>query len=49
MHLKANGWDSIIFRGKSDKPVYLYIDGDNIVNKDAQNIWGKVTGKQKKL
>ncbi|WP_236911030.1 aldehyde ferredoxin oxidoreductase family protein [Clostridium sp. Cult1] len=49
MHLKANGWDSVIFRGKSDKPVYLYIDGDNIEIKDAQNIWGKVTGEAEEI
>src|SRR5690554_5462168 len=28
VHLKANGYDAIVFNGKSDKPVYLFIDGD---------------------
>lgn len=42
--LKANGYDSVIFRGKSEKPVYLYIDGETVALKDASAIWGKVTG-----
>lgn len=49
MHLKANGWDAAVFRGKSDKPVYLYVDGDNIQLKDAANAWGKVTGEAEKV
>ncbi|MBZ2174158.1 aldehyde ferredoxin oxidoreductase family protein [Schnuerera sp. xch1] len=49
MHLKANDWDSVLFRGKSEKPVYLYIDGDNVELKDAKNIWGKVTGEVEKI
>lgn len=42
--LKANGYDAIIFRGKADSPIYLYIDGENIELKDAKNVWGKITG-----
>lgn len=43
-HLKLNGWDAVIFRGKAELPVYLYINGDDVVLMDAQNVWGKVTG-----
>lgn len=43
VHLKANGLDAVILRGKSEKPVYVYINGDNIEIKDAKNVWGKVT------
>jgi aldehyde:ferredoxin oxidoreductase len=43
-HFKANGWDAVVFRGKAERPVYLYIDGDKVEIRDAQNIWGKVTG-----
>jgi aldehyde:ferredoxin oxidoreductase len=42
--LKANGYDAIIFRGKADRPLYIYIDGEKIELKDAKNIWGKITG-----
>lgn len=47
--LKINGYDAIIFRGKSDKPVYLYIDGETVELKDASSIWGKVTGEAEKM
>lgn len=43
-HFKANGWDAVVLRGKAEKPVYLHIDGDKAEIRDAQNIWGKVTG-----
>ncbi|MFW9782616.1 MAG: aldehyde ferredoxin oxidoreductase family protein [Candidatus Heimdallarchaeota archaeon] len=42
--LKANGYDSIIIRGKSEKPSYVYINGESVEIKDAKNIWGKITG-----
>jgi len=44
VHLKSNGYDAIIVKGRSEKPVYVYIDGDEVSLKDAKNIWGKVTG-----
>ena len=44
VHLKANGYDAIVVKGKSEKPVYLYIDGDKAELRDAEKIWGKVTG-----
>ncbi len=40
-HLKANGYDAVVFKGKSSKPVYLYIDEDEITLKDASHLWGK--------
>ncbi|MHA1729528.1 MAG: aldehyde ferredoxin oxidoreductase family protein [Promethearchaeota archaeon] len=42
-HFKGNGYDAIIFRGKSENPVYVYVNGDQIEIKDAKNVWGKVT------
>lgn len=48
-HLKSNGYDAITIKGKSEKPVYLFIDGDNIELRDAVNIWGKVTGDAEKI
>ncbi len=47
--LKINGYDAIIFRGKSEKPVYLYIDGEKVALKDASSVWGKVTGEAEKI
>lgn len=39
--LKYAGYDGIIFEGKSEKPVYLYISDDDVELKDASHIWGK--------
>lgn len=39
--LKNAGWDMIIFEGKSEKPVYLYIDDDHAELLDASFLWGK--------
>ena len=49
VHMKCNGWDAIVFRGRSEKPVYLYIDGDKVELKDAQRAWGKVTGEAEEI
>lgn len=42
--LKGNGWDSVVFMGKAETPVYLYIDGDNTELRDASSMWGMITG-----
>ena len=39
--LKFAGYDGIIFEGKSEKPVYLYINDDQIELRDASHLWGK--------
>ncbi|WZL72487.1 aldehyde ferredoxin oxidoreductase family protein [Clostridiaceae bacterium 35-E11] len=39
--LKFAGYDGIIFEGKAEKPVYIYIDDDEVKIKDAQHLWGK--------
>ncbi len=41
--LKWAGVDNIIISGKSDKPVYLYIENGQGVLKDASELWGKGT------
>jgi aldehyde:ferredoxin oxidoreductase len=38
--LRSNGIQSIIVRGKSTRPVYLWIDGDTIEIRSAQSLWG---------
>lgn len=40
MALKTSGWDGVILKGKSDKPVYLYIDSKGVQFKDAKKLWG---------
>ncbi len=39
--LRWAGYDGLIFKGKSEKPVYLYIDEDTIELRDASHVWGK--------
>jgi aldehyde:ferredoxin oxidoreductase len=41
--LKHAGYEAIIVRNKSEKPVYLLIDENNVELKDAGNLWGKDT------
>ncbi|MBA7524665.1 hypothetical protein ES705_16806 [subsurface metagenome] len=41
--LKYAGYDNIIIIGKSEKPVYLYINDEQVEIKDAGFIWGKTT------
>lgn len=39
--LKSNGWDGIILKGKSDKPLTLHIHDDTVEFFDAATLWGK--------
>jgi aldehyde:ferredoxin oxidoreductase len=41
--LKWSGVDNIIFKGKSDKPVYLYIENGQAEVRDASELWGLST------
>jgi aldehyde:ferredoxin oxidoreductase len=47
--MKNNGYDAILFRGRADSPVYLYVDGKNVSLRDAAYAWGKVTGEAEKM
>ena len=39
--LKYAGYDQIVITGKAKKPVYLWIDDDQVELRDASHIWGK--------
>ncbi|WP_096188525.1 aldehyde ferredoxin oxidoreductase family protein [Evansella halocellulosilytica] len=39
--LKWAGFDNLIFTGKSENPVYLYVENGEAELKDASNLWGK--------
>ncbi len=39
--LKYAGYDLVIIRGKSDRPVYLWIEDDKVELKDASHLWGQ--------
>jgi aldehyde:ferredoxin oxidoreductase len=39
--LRGAGWDGLFVSGQAEKPVYLYIDGENIEIRDASQLWGQ--------
>ncbi|QSZ67551.1 aldehyde ferredoxin oxidoreductase [Methanofollis aquaemaris] len=39
--IKYAGYDLIIFEGKAEKPVYLWINNDTVELRDASHLWGK--------
>jgi aldehyde:ferredoxin oxidoreductase len=41
--LRHAGWDAIVFHGRADTPVYLWIKDDHVELRDASNIWGLET------
>lgn len=47
--LKFAGYDLLIVKGKANKPVYLYIEDDNVEIRDASHLWGKDVRETNKL
>jgi aldehyde:ferredoxin oxidoreductase len=41
--LKYAGYGNLVFYGRADKPVYLWIDDDDVELRDATRLWGKDT------
>ncbi|MEW6259993.1 MAG: aldehyde ferredoxin oxidoreductase family protein [Thermodesulfobacteriota bacterium] len=41
--LKKTGFDMILIEGVSEKPVYLWIDGEHAELRSAEHVWGKTT------
>ncbi|MGD2271696.1 MAG: aldehyde ferredoxin oxidoreductase family protein [Desulfobacterales bacterium] len=41
--LKRSGFDAVIFSGKAQEPVYLWIDQGNAQLRKAEHLWGKTT------
>lgn len=41
--VKLAGYDHIVVQGRSEKPVYLYINDDKVTIRDAQHLWGTST------
>lgn len=38
--MKYAGFDAIVFSGKAEKPVYLYVEGGKAELRDASHLWG---------
>jgi aldehyde:ferredoxin oxidoreductase len=47
--LKFAGFDAVIIKGKSPKPVYLWVHDGEAELRDAAHIWGKLTGEAEAL
>ncbi len=41
--LRRAGWDAIVVKGAAEKPVYLWIQDDEVEIRDASELWGKPT------
>jgi len=41
--LRHAGWDGVILRGQSEKPVYLWIDDNGVELRPADEVWGMDT------
>src|SRR5262245_23541147 len=42
--LKRAGWDGIVVHGVSPAPVYLWINDGAVEIRDADHLWGRITG-----
>ncbi|MCE4600317.1 MAG: aldehyde ferredoxin oxidoreductase family protein [Desulfurococcales archaeon] len=40
VHMRQAGWDAIVFEGAAAKPTVVYIEDDNVVFDDAEDLWG---------
>ncbi len=47
--LAATEFSHLIIRGKSDKPVYIFLDNDKIEFRDATHLWGKDSVETQKM
>ena len=41
--MKFAGFDAVVFKGKSEKPVYLFLQDGKAELRDASGIWGLTT------
>ena len=47
--LKFAGYDHIIFKGRSPRPVYLFIENDRVELRNSSHLWGKDTWETQRL
>ena len=47
--LKFAGYDHVVIKGKAEKPVYLFIDDDQVHIRKADHLWGKDTWETDKI
>jgi len=47
--MKYAGYDHIIVKGKAERPIYLFINNDNVEIKDARHLWGLDTHETQRM
>lgn len=47
--IKKAGFDGIVIKGRSEKPVYINIENKNIEIRDAEHLWGKTNNITRKI
>lgn len=40
VNLRKAGYDGIVIEGKAEKPVYIFIENDNVEIRNAEHLWG---------
>jgi len=43
VEMKRAGYDQIVFTGRAERPVYLWINNDHVEIRPAEHLWGKTT------
>lgn len=41
--LKQAGFDSVVISGRAEKPMWIFIDDDEVTLRDAKHLWGHLT------
>ncbi len=49
VHLRKAGYDAIVIEGSSSKPVYIYIEDDDVSIISAEGLWGRDTFETERL
>jgi len=47
--IKFAGYDGLLFAGKAEKPVYIFVDDSNVEIRPAEKIWGRLTGETQEM
>ena len=47
--VKYAGYDHIVVTGKSEEPVYVWINNDDVEIRDARHLWGKMTDETQEI
>ena len=49
VHMRKAGYDAVVIEGKAKKPVYLFVEDDEVNVNSAEGLWGKTTFETEKI